>query len=123
MRLVENTTVFQALGAQLIKKLFPGCEGHVPRSNAYFECYARHFSVSAISPTCTCPMGRRGSPNAVLDSKLRVQGLGGLRVIDASIMPTVVSTNSQAACMVIGEVGADMILTTWAENEQNELYV
>jgi choline dehydrogenase len=68
-------------------------------------------------------MGRRGSPNAVLDSKLRVQGLGGLRVIDASIMPTVVSTNSQAACMVIGEVGADMILTTWAENEQNELYV
>ena len=51
-----------------------------------------------------------GPEQAVVDAELRVHGIDGLRVIDASIMPTVVSGNTNAAAVMIGEKGADMVL-------------
>jgi choline dehydrogenase len=48
--------------------------------------------------------------NAVVDERLRVRGFAGLRVIDASIMPTIVSGNTNAAAVMIGEKGADLVL-------------
>jgi choline dehydrogenase len=47
---------------------------------------------------------------SVVDSQLRVHGIGSLRVIDASVMPTIVSGNTAAAAMMIGEKGADLII-------------
>jgi choline dehydrogenase len=58
--------------------------------------------------TSTCMMGP--GPMAVVDAALRVKGMERLRVIDASIMPTVVSGNTNATAIMIGEKGADMIL-------------
>ena len=55
-------------------------------------------------------MGPASNPMAVVDHELRVHGLGGLRIADASIMPTVVSGNTNAACIMIGEKCADMML-------------
>lgn len=54
-------------------------------------------------------MGPSSDPLAVVDAKLRVHGIQGLRVIDASIMPTVVNGNTNAATIMIAEKGADMI--------------
>jgi choline dehydrogenase-like flavoprotein len=58
----------------------------------------------------TCRMGPASDPTAVVDEKLRVRGMEGLRVIDASIMPAMISANLNAATMMIGEKGADLVL-------------
>ena len=59
-------------------------------------------------PIGTCKMGN--DEMAVVDSKLRVQGIEGLRVADASIMPRIIAGNTNAACIMIGEKAADLIL-------------
>jgi choline dehydrogenase len=68
--------------------------------------YARRRGGTVYHPTSTCKMGN--DPMAVVDPELRVHGIEGLRVADASIMPTVVSGNTNAATIVIGERVADM---------------
>jgi choline dehydrogenase-like flavoprotein len=69
---------------------------------------ARDIAQSNWHPASTCRMG--SDPLAVVDNRLRVHGLEGLRVVDASIMPTVVSGNTNAACIMIGEKASDLIL-------------
>jgi choline dehydrogenase len=70
--------------------------------------FARDTGTTVYHPTSTCRMGP--DPSAVVDERLRVRGFDRLRVIDASIMPTVVSGNTNAAAVMIGEKGADMVL-------------
>ncbi|CAG7733037.1 unnamed protein product [Allacma fusca] len=62
-------------------------------------------------------MGRSsGDHGAVVDSRLRVLGTSGLRVIDASVMPQVTTTNTNCPTIMIAEKGADMILEEWGSN-------
>ena len=70
--------------------------------------YCRQNGLSLLHPVGTCAMGT--GPDAVVDTDLRVHGLSGLRVIDASIMPRIVTANTNAAAIMIGEKGAAHIL-------------
>ncbi len=79
------------------------------RTREQLLAYVREKGTTIFHPTSTCAMGPADDAMAVVDPRLRVHGLEGLRVADASIMPTVVSGNTNAACIMIGERCADFI--------------
>jgi len=70
---------------------------------------AGDIGTTIFHPIGTCKMGRDDDPTAVVDSRLRLRGIGRLRVVDASVMPTITSGNTAAPVMMIAERGAEMI--------------
>jgi choline dehydrogenase len=72
--------------------------------------HARARGSTIFHPSGTCMMAPSANPMAVVDHELRVHGVSGLRFAGASIMPTVVSGNANAACIMIGEKCAEMML-------------
>jgi choline dehydrogenase len=88
------------------RELFPGSD--VDDDEAVRD-YVRRTAITYHHQVGTCKMG--SDPEAVVDSQLRVRGLQGLRVIDASIMPTITTGNTNAPTVMIGERGAQFLLT------------
>ena len=72
--------------------------------------YVRHNAISGYHPACTCKMGTDTDPLAVVDASLKVYGVRNLRVVDTSVMPTLVTGNTNAPTIMIAEKAADMIL-------------
>ena len=99
--------IFQApaMARHIAEEIDPGrqCE-----SDDDLLDFIRRRGSTTYHPVGTCRMGQ--DRNAVVDERLRVRGFAGLRVVDASIMPAVVSGNTNAATIMIGENGADMLL-------------
>ncbi len=94
-----------ALAALSLEEISPGA--HI-QSDADLRSWVRATAETAYHPVGTCKMGHDAM--AVVDDTLRVHGIEGLRVVDCSIMPTLVGGNTNAAATMIGEKGASMIL-------------
>lgn len=100
-----NTTYFRKVGGSLARLSVRGCE-HIPwGTDEYWRCYAKNTVSSLLHGVGTCSMGRQG----VVDERLRVHNVDGLRVVDASVIPMIPSGNTNAPVMMVGEKAADMI--------------
>lgn len=103
---VANWPTHSTIGPLLVPPAIAAKHHHVPGdtpTDALLEDLARHYSWTVYHPTSTCRMG------SVVDERLRVNGIANLRIADASVMPNVVSGNTNAASIMIGEKAAEMI--------------
>jgi choline dehydrogenase-like flavoprotein len=94
-----------SLKQYIAREYLPGTQATTDED---IKAYIRQWSKTDYHPVGTCKMG--SDSMAVVDTELKVHGLQGLRVVDASVMPTLISGNTQAPSIMIGEKGAAMIL-------------
>merc|ERR1712136_587189 len=113
----------ETLDTPVLKKLLtlhkvsnPYCKDHPADSDSYLECLIMHSTQTIYHPAGTCKMGPAEDPDAVVDPQLRVYGIQGLRVADASIMPLITNGNTNAPTIMIGEKASDMILKDHSNN-------
>ncbi len=104
IRLARAVMETVAMRGYVDHEVTPGPE---VRSDDEILDYCRRVGTAVYHPVGTCKMG--SDPMAVVDDQLRVRGLDGLRVIDASVMPTITNGNTHAPTMMIAERGADLI--------------
>jgi len=109
----EGVKMMRAVAQQAALKPYV-CGEHAPgpavQSDAEIDAWIRRSAETIYHPVGTCRMGVAGDPMAVVDAECRVQGLAGLRVIDASVMPTLVGGNTNAPTIMIAEKVSDAIL-------------
>jgi choline dehydrogenase len=106
IKLTREIFAQQAFDPYRGAELSPGLQ---VRTDAEIDAHIRRKAESAYHNSCTCKMGADNDPMAVVDGELRVRGVTGLRVVDASIMPAVVSGNLNAPTIMIAEKAADLI--------------
>lgn len=108
-----ETAAMKRFGARFHSKQLPNCK-HLPHfTDEYWDCVVRQYTMTIYHMSGTCKMGPSSDSMAVVDPQLRVYGIQGLRVIDASIMPTITSGNINAPVMMIAEKGSDMVKDLW----------
>ncbi len=107
MRLARRLLATPALARYATAETLPGPQ---VRSDDELTDFARRYGVSSYHVNGTARMGPTADPSSVVDAELRVHGLQGLRVVDASVMPAITSANTAAATMMIAEKAADLIL-------------
>jgi choline dehydrogenase-like flavoprotein len=106
MRLARRLLHTPELAAYFDSDTLPGPEVN---SDDEFLSYAQQFGSTAYHLIGTARMGPDTDPTAVVDDQLRVHGMEGLRVVDASVMPSMPSANTYATTMMIAEKASDMI--------------
>src|SRR5215469_12971669 len=104
LRAARRLFAAPALAPYFVGEMLPGKD---VQSDDELLDYLRNTGSTVFHATCTCKMGQDAM--AVVDDQLRVHGLEGLRIVDASVMPTVTSTNTNAPTIMIAEKGAAMI--------------
>jgi choline dehydrogenase len=104
LRFIRRLFAAPALARYVEAETAPGAD---VRTDDELLDYARRTGGTVFHASCTCKMGQ--DPMSVVDDRLRVHGLQGLRVIDASVMPAVTSTNTNAPTIMIAERGAVLL--------------
>lgn len=110
---LSETNAFKKFGSKLHDIPVPGCEIFAFKSDEYWRCVIKSLTFSIYHVSGTCKMGPESDKEAVVDPRLRVHGINGLRVIDASIMPRIPSGHINVPTVMIAEKGADLIKEDW----------
>jgi choline dehydrogenase len=106
LRMTRQVVAQPAMEAYRPEEFLPGVQF---QNDAELAQAAGNIGTTIFHPTCTCAMGRADDAQAVVDPELRVRGIGRLRVVDASIMPTITSGNTNTPTIMIAERGAELI--------------
>jgi choline dehydrogenase len=106
VKLLREVLAQKALDPYRGAEIFPGPD---VRSDGEIDAWVRRAIETCYHPVGTCRMGAASEGGAVVDDRLRVHGLEGLRVVDASVMPAIVSGNTNAPTIMIAEKASDMI--------------
>ncbi|KAH8384992.1 hypothetical protein KR093_004750, partial [Drosophila rubida] len=109
-----DTAAYKQARAQLVHIPVAECDASKYRSEKYWRCYARYFSMTCYHQSGTLKMSPASDAAACVSPRLQLHGVDNLRVADASVMPNVVSANTNAATIMIGERAADFIAQDWA---------
>ena len=104
-----ETASMQKIGATVKDMKLSFCSEHAFQTDEYWACVIRQVAFTEYHSTGTCKMGSKNDDTAVVDSELKVRGIKGLRIVDASVMPNVTSGNINAPVIMIAEKAADMI--------------
>lgn len=107
---LANTRTMAAIGAKASDAWHPNfCKEHTPGSDDYWRCLVRHLASTLYHQASTCRMGSSDDPTAVVDPYMRVKGVSGLRVVDASVIRDLYSGSPHAQVIMIAEKAADII--------------
>lgn len=116
---LERSAAYRQHRIQITHIPIEECDGaHEFRSDSYWRCYAKYFTMTCYHQASSVKMSPTSDPEGCVNPRLQLHGIPNLRVADVSIMPNVISANTNAAAIMIGERAAEFIAQDWEYKQQ-----
>ncbi|XP_035775482.1 glucose dehydrogenase [FAD, quinone]-like [Anopheles albimanus] len=114
---LANTTAMRRINATLVDYSRSPCRrSRFTAEDDFYICLVRHYTQTIYHPCSTAKMGPDSDPMAVVDRHLRVRGIGGLRVVDASVFPLITTGNTNVPTIAVAEKAADIVKAAYLED-------